>query len=414
MAELAIVVGVRRDRETRSNAEESLQELKLLAESAGAAIVGRVFCDLESINPSTFIGKGKVSEISSCIEETGADLVIIDDTLSPAQQRTLENQLNSTVLDRTGIILDIFAKRAQSREGIIQVELAQKKYMLPRLTHLHAHLSRLGGGIGTRGPGETQLEYDRRRIRTSLRRLEEELDKVRKRRGLQRSGRRKAGYLSISLVGYTNAGKSTLMNLLTGASVDVRDQLFATLDPTIRLLELPNKQRVILSDTVGFISKLPHELVAAFRATLEEVVEADLLLHVIDNASESRDRQISEVNRTLKELKIEEKPILLIFNKIDRTPNMLPGFIGDIDEKPAVAISSKTGMGIPELLEWIARFDKLNLIDANIELPYNRGDVLSELQRNGRVDSINYSNTSITCRARIPLRLAEQYREFIR
>ncbi len=414
MAELVIIVGIRRDHDTRAQADESLQELKLLSESAGAAVVGRVFCDLDSIHPGTFIGKGKIHEIGQRIEETGADMIILDDALSPAQQRNLEQQLNTTVLDRTGIILDIFAHRAQTREGIIQVELAQAKYMLPRLTHLHSHLSRLGGGIGTRGPGETQLEYDRRRIRSRIDRLEDELEKVRKRRGLQRSGRKKAGYLNLALVGYTNAGKSTLMNLLTGASVKVRDQLFATLDPTLRLLELPNNQRVILSDTVGFISKLPHELVAAFRATLEEVVEADLLLHVIDNSSDCRDRQITEVVRTLKELHASDKPMVLIFNKIDKTPDQAPGSIGMMDESPAVAVSAKTGAGIPELLDIISRFDRLNLVETDFVIPYSRGDIISEIQRCGSVGPIDYADHAILFHAVVPKRLADQFREFLK
>ena len=295
----------------------NLQELERLAETAGATVLGKQHQQIKSITPATLIGRGKVHEIQERVNELHADLVIVDEELTPAQQRNLENAFRVRVVDRSQLILDIFAQRARSNEGKLQVELAQLEYLLPRLTRQWTHLSRLGGGIGTRGPGETQLEVDRRRIRERIGHLKRRLRTVERTRSLQRKEREEVPFATIALVGYTNAGKSTLMNALTAAGVFVEDKLFATLDPTTRALRLPNGDKVMLIDTVGFINKIPHSLVEAFKSTLEEVSNADLLLHLVDLASPQFEEQIDVAYGVLAEIGAGDIPTVLVANKID-------------------------------------------------------------------------------------------------
>ena len=343
--ETALLVGVARHRQPRWEAEDSLAELEQLARAAGARVAESVLQDRERFDPRYLIGKGKAEEIRGRCG--GVDVVILDEELSGSQQRNLEKLLGRRVVDRTGLILDIFAQRAQTREGKLQVELAQLDYLLPRLAGAWTHLERLGGGIGTRGPGETQLESDRRRIKTRMAKIRKDLEHVRRHRALLRRPRRKVPFPVVALVGYTNAGKSSLMNALTHAGVTVRDQLFATLDPTLRRLALPGDRVVLLSDTVGFIRKIPHQLVAAFQATLEEVQEAELLLHVVDVSHPHAELQQAAVEAVLGELGLADRPTILVYNKIDR--------LGQRPEFPwgpgsgRVATSAKDGRGLDDL-----------------------------------------------------------------
>jgi GTP-binding protein HflX len=330
-------------------AGDTLTELRLLAETAGAEVLGEVLQRRGSVRSSTFLSKGKIEEVRTLTGEQNANLLLLDDDLSPAQNRNLEEDLKLRVVDRSGLILDIFARRARTREARLQVELAQLEYMLPRLTRLWEHLSRLGGGIGTRGPGETQLEVDRRRIRERIAKLKRELEGVVRERRVQRRGRRSCH--KVSLVGYTNAGKSTLFNALTRARVYVEDQLFATLDPTTRVFAASGGTRALLTDTVGFIRKLPSHLVASFRATLEEVTEADLLLHVVDASETDPERHIEAVEAVLEEIGALHRPRLLVFNKIDALPDEVV-WLGLRARYPGASfVSAATREGIPELRE---------------------------------------------------------------
>ena len=343
--------------------EGSIEELGQLARTAGAEIVGSVTQRLTAPTSAYFVGKGKLEELASLKSEVGYNLVIFDDDLSPAQQRNLEQELDVKVIDRTALILDIFARRAHTHEGRLQVDLAQQEYLLPRLAGRWPHLERLGGGIGTRGPGETQLETDRRLIKRRIQRLKAEIEAMSKHRALYRRRRSEKGLPVVALVGYTNAGKSTLLNSLSNANVLVEDKLFATLDPTTRCLMLPAGNQVLFTDTVGFIQKLPPTLIAAFRATLEELSEADLLIHVLDIASETSAQQCHTVENMLDELSLGEKPRLLVFNKID----LLGGKIEPGDEeaarryidqigtrvKTAAMISAEKGWGLKRMLELV-------------------------------------------------------------
>ena len=345
--EVALLIGLRRPRQPRWEAEDSLDELVQLAVSAGAEPAFRVFQERALPNPRMLIGPGKAQEVRGICEE-GVDLVIFDDDLTGSQQRNLESTLGRRVIDRTGLILDIFAQRARSKEGKLQVELAQLKYLLPRLTGHGAELSRLGGGIGTRGPGETQLEVDRRRIRRRIVKIEGELEKVQRHRALLRRRRHKQGLPTAALVGYTNAGKSSLLNALTHAELPVADKFFATLDPTLRKVILPDGRAVLLSDTVGFIRKLPHQLVASFKATLEEVRTADLLLHVIDISHHHWQRQEQGVIAVLEELGVAAKPLINVYNKVDKLPH--PEAVTFLTRRPrSVVTSAKTGAGLAEI-----------------------------------------------------------------
>jgi GTP-binding protein HflX len=352
-------------RDGRWDAESSLEELALLAGTAGARVVGKVVQRLERPDPAYYVGRGKLQEIVSLRNSLNYDLVIFDDELSPVQQRNLERALQVKVLDRTALILDIFAQHARTREGRLQVELAQHEYLLPRLRGQWSHLERLGGGIGTRGPGETQLETDRRLIKRRIQHLRRELEEVRKHRALHRRRRAREGLPLVSLVGYTNAGKSTLMRALSGAEVLVADQLFATLDPLTRRVRLPGGGFFLLTDTVGFINKLPPQLVAAFRATLEELDEADLLLHVIDITHPNAADQAEAVEATLRDLGLAEKPRIAVLNKVDRLQRKDGRPIAGLEEvtdlvpylrswQPrAVLVSALRGWGLDELLRQV-------------------------------------------------------------
>src|SRR2546421_942961 len=319
--ERAVLIGLEQEGVSKWDLRDSMEELAELANSAGAEVVDTVTQKLQKPTAPYYIGKGKAELIKESFKDQHVTSVIFDDELSPAQGRNLENLLSRKVLDRTQLILDIFAQRARSREGRLQIELAQLQYLLPRLTRMWHHLSRQTGGIGTRGPGETQLEVDRRRVQERIARLERELESVRKTRTVQREGRKRHQWPVAAVVGYTNAGKSTLLNLLTGADLVAEDKLFATLDPTTRSFVLPNKQRVLLTDTVGFLRKLPHTLIESFKATLEEVSEDDLLIHVVDLSHTRVDDQIEAVEAVVKELDAHGKQTLIVFNKIDNVQN---------------------------------------------------------------------------------------------
>ena len=369
--EVAVLVGLRTGRAPRWVAEDSLEELARLAESAGASPRHTILQERPAPDPRTLIGAGKVEELRTLCRG-GVDLVIVDEDLSGSQQRNLERELGCKVIDRAGLILDIFAQRAMTREGKLQVELAQLQYLLPRLTRRWTHLERLGGGIGTRGPGETQLESDRRRLRVRMARIRRDLRKVRRHRGGLRRPRQKVPIPTLALVGYTNAGKSSLLNALTHASVYVADKLFATLDPTLRKVQLPSGRPALLSDTVGLIRKLPPQLVQAFKATLEEVQEADALVHVIDASHPQAAEQRAVVERVLEELGVAGKPVLAVHNKIDLLPEAAAAAL--TRQEGPVAISALTGQGLPALRKALDA-----LLDATgIASPVSRSEAVAQ------------------------------------
>jgi GTP-binding protein HflX len=389
-------------------ANESLAELRRLAETAGVAVADEVVQALRRLDPATFIGRGKVQEIRSRAEEVRATVVIFDDALLPAQQRNLERALDRKVIDRSALILDIFAQRARSLEGKMQVELAQLQYLLPRLTRHWTHLSRLGGGVGTRGPGETQLEVDRRRVRQRIAQLRQRLRDVDRTRGLHRHERATVPFPTVALVGYTNAGKSTLMNALTRAGVLVEDRLFATLDPTIRRLRLPGGLLVLLADTVGFIHKLPHQLVEAFKSTLEEVRAAQLLVHVVDVSHPTWAEQCRVVESVLAEIGAEEQPMLHALSKIDLLPSgTRPPSAGP----DAIPISAQSGEGLPHLLAAIESRLTRGLERVRYALPSGRGDVIAWLRRAGRIVEEYYQDGTVTVTALVPPKIAGQLRK---
>ena len=390
-------------------AEDSLEELKQLADTAGAQVVAKFLQKRPKPDPAFFIGKGKVQELALYVQQENVDLCIFDDELSPAQQRNIEQAMGVRVLDRTALILDIFAQRARTNEGKLQVELAQLQYTLPRIMGKGLSLSRLGGGIGTRGPGETKLEVDRRRIRDRIAYIKECIGKVKSVRTLHRAGRAKASVPTVSLVGYTNAGKSTLLNTLTNSDIYAKDQLFATLDPTTRQLELPHKRQAILTDTVGFIQRLPHQLVAAFQSTLEEVVEADVLLHVIDVSHELYKEQSSAVYQVLDELGARDKTIITVYNKIDKLPegSGLPDRLAK--EENSVCISAKGGVNLDVLLELIAENLKLKAVEASFLIPYSDSAAAARLHEAGTVLEQEYLAEGTLLKVRLE---AEQLSEF--
>lgn len=371
-----------------TDTEESLDELASLAETAGAMVITRVIQNRQKPDSATYIGSGKAEELALVCQAMEIDLAILDDELTGAQQKNLENILGVRVIDRTALILDIFAQRAQSAEGKLQVELAQMKYCLPRLQGMGTVLSRLGGGIGTRGPGETRLEVDRRRIRRRIDDLEGQLKEIKKQRDLRRARREKTGQTTVALVGYTNAGKSTLLNALSGADVLVEDKLFATLDPVMRQVELPENRRCLVVDTVGFIRKLPHQLVQAFRSTLEEALYADLLVVVSDLSSPNYAQQRATVFEVLNDLGAGDKPILEALNKADRV-----NITGMIEPADAILISAKEGRGLDALKAEISRRIAAMRHRAELLIPYDKGNVLSLIHSKGQVLSEEYTDT---------------------
>ena len=380
--ERAVIGALRLSKQRRAEVEESLAELGGLAEAAGATVVDRVIQERTSATPAYYFGRGKIDEIGETARAHGANLFISDDPLSPIQERNISETLGVKVIDRTALILDIFAQRARTSEGKLQVELAQLTYLLPRLVGQWSHLERLGGGIGTRGPGETQLETDRRIIRQRVMKVRRELERVQVHRRLQREGRRKRGAPVVALVGYTNAGKTTLLNRLSGAHLTAADRLFVTLDPAARLVAPDGHRPFILTDTVGFIRKLPHELVAAFRATLEELTEADVLLHVVDASHPAIDEHVHAVESLLGELDVATKPTIMVLNKIDRLEQPAVAVIGRPD---AVSISASTGAGIPELLDAIAERLKPEGGTVRLRIPHADGAALALCYDHGRV-----------------------------
>lgn len=397
--------------------EDSVDELALLASTAGVTVVGRVVQRVAQIDPATFIGSGKLEEVIERVAETGADMVIFDDELSPRHKRELEKRLGDEVqvIDRSALILEIFSQHARTREGALQVELAQYEYRLPRLTRQWTHLARQAGGgaarggaagVGLRGPGETQLEVDRREIRQRITHLKEELEAVRAHRQRHRTQRTRAGIPTVALAGYTNAGKSTLLNALSGADVYVANQLFATLDPTTRRIELPSGRVVLLSDTVGFIQKLPVTLVAAFRATLEEVVEADLLLHVVDISDPHAWDQIDVVEDTLAGLDATRIPKILILNKIDRGEQALPPSLHDLGYRAIVRTSATKGRGLDDLLEAIGQTLRDALVALTALIPYTQGELLAAIHEAGVVQSETHTERGVEVKALVPPRLA--------
>ncbi|MDP3046562.1 MAG: GTPase HflX, partial [Chloroflexota bacterium] len=401
-------------------------ELALLARSDGLEVVAQITQKLENPSPSTYLGKGKVQEIVSLRKETPYDIILFDDELSPSQQRNLEEATGVQVMDRTGLILDIFAQRARTHEGRLQVELAQYDYYLPRLTRLWTHLSRqTRGGVGLRGPGETQLETDRRRVRKRISDLKRELEEVRTHRALHRQRRRAEMVPLVALVGYTNAGKSTLLHALTGADVLIEDKLFATLDPTTRRVKLPRGQEVLFSDTVGFIQKLPTQLVAAFRATLEELDEADLLIHVVDITHPNAALQAQAVGETLKDLKLDTKPVVTALNKIDRLAAAgsysHAGDAATLDAirqvalpyPDAVAISAAQGIGLDDLLDRVETVLGADQVDITVLLPYDQGELAAGIRRHGSVLAESYRKDGSHLHLRVPKWFVHQLRPFV-
>ncbi len=393
--------------------EDSVEELKQLADTAGALVVAKFLQKRPKPDPAYFIGRGKVRELALFAQQEAIDLVIFDDELSPAQQRNLEQAVGVRVLDRTALILDIFAQRARTNEGKLQVELAQLQYTLPRIMGKGQSLSRLGGGIGTRGPGETKLEVDRRRIRERIDYIKGCIEKVKSVRDLHRAGREKSELPTLALIGYTNAGKSTLLNTLCNDDIYAKDQLFATLDPTTRQLELPDKRQALLTDTVGFIQRLPHQLVAAFRSTLEEVTEADLLLHVIDVSHSLYKEQSNAVYQVLKSLGATGKPIITVYNKIDKLPEGSGLAERLAQEEGSVCISAKKGLNLNALLETAADHLRLQSSEESYLIPYSEGSVLNRLHDSGTVLSEDYLAEGTLLKVRLPLKEAAKYAAYL-
>ena len=387
--------------------ESSIEELAALLETAGGVCVGTVLQNKDTPDPRTFIGEGKVAEVKELVQGTGATMVIFDNALSPSQQRVLSDELGVGVLDRSALILDIFAQRARTKEGRLQVELAQYQYLLPRLLGMWTHLERQEGAIGTRGPGETQLETDRRHIRRKIQKLREELEQVRRVRATQRTRREKNEVPVVAIVGYTNAGKSTLLNTLTGSDIPANNRLFDTLDTTTRTLEISDTCTVLISDTVGFISKLPHHLVEAFKATLEELSFSDLLLHVIDSSNPEWREQAAVVESLIYELGASETPRIDVFNKCDR-------YSGDIlpHGEDIVTVSAKTGEGLDRLRSMIGDRLDAGAHRVTLSLPYDKGGLLDTLYKEAKVESVEYGETILVTAVCTP-KLLGQMSQFL-
>jgi GTPase len=414
LPEVAILVGLETEGVSRWDVDDSLAELGLLAATAGARVVDTIVQRLDKPTAPYYIGKGKAEEVAKSCSEKSATSLIFDDELSPAQGRNLEKLTNKKVLDRTQLILDIFARRARTREGRLQIELAQLQYLLPRLTRMWTHLSRQTGGIGTRGPGETQLEVDRRRVQERIARLERDLAGVRKNRTVQREGRLRRNWPVAALVGYTNAGKSSLLNRLTGAGVLAENKLFATLDPTTRQVILPNRQKLLLTDTVGFIRKLPHTVIESFKATLEEVELADLLIHVVDMSHPQFREQMAAVDSTLKELRADGKQTILAFNKIDvvGAPETVAACLAR--HPGSVGISARTGGGVDSLFEELeVRLGSWRL-KTRLVLPLAESALLAEVYRVGHVLESRYEGDFVHVVAHLPPELAGRLKPFTR
>jgi GTP-binding protein HflX len=408
------LIGVELKSRTAADVRESLDELAELAETAGTQIVGEGVQKMSVPVAATYIGPGKAEEFAKLCKESDVDTIIFDDELSPAQTRNLEKIFGCKIMDRTALILEIFGQRARTREGKLQIEHAQLKYLLPRLTRYWSHLSRQRGSTGSiGGEGESQLEADRRKISERIEKIASELDKVRSQRETQRAGRQRSEWPLASIVGYTNAGKSTLLNKLTGATVLAEDKLFATLDPTTRRLKLPTKQNVLLTDTVGFIKKLPHGLVEAFKATLEEVVQADLLLHVVDISHPQAEEQIDAVNTVLMEIGAAEKPVLMVFNKMDQVngtsalPRLREKFAN------AVSISAKTGEGIAPLLAELGTQLRPVREFLDLRVPQEKAAVIARIHAVGQVVTSRYNGKNARFKVRIPPHLLEEFTPFI-
>lgn len=427
LKEKAIMVGVQIKREARQDLtlDASLQELELLAETAGIEVVGSVIQNLDNPNSRTYIGKGKLEELILLAEELNAKTILFDDELSPRHQRELEKEftIDTKILDRTALILDIFAQHADTREGMLQVELAQYKYRLPRLTRAWTHLARQTGGasgrsggvggVGLRGPGETQLEVDRREIKRRITKLEDDLEKVREHRNRHRNQRRKTNIPVVALVGYTNAGKSTLLNSLTDANIYVADQLFATLDPTTRQLELPAGETVLLTDTVGFIQKLPTDLVAAFRATLEEITEADLLLHIIDSSHENAEQQRKTVLQTLEEIGAGEIPVINVYNKIDLLDDETLNDFESSSDPASIFISAKEKIGFDTLIESISAGITQSFTYVEVVLPFREGRLVSLFHEKGHVESLEHDESGVRISGRLPVELLSFFEKYM-
>lgn len=401
--------------------DESMQELAMLADTAGMAVVGEITQNVQYIDPATYIGSGKVQEVVEAVKEIGAQTVIFDDELSPRHQRELSNLLGDDIklLDRSALILDIFAQHANTREGSLQVELAQYEYRLPRLTRQWTHLARQAGGmggaggVGVRGPGETQLEVDKREIGRKISKLKEELEKVRQHRSQYRAQRRKTGIPVVALVGYTNAGKSTLINSLTDSDVYVADQLFATLDPTTRRITLPSNREILMSDTVGFIQKLPTTLVASFRATLEEIHEADLILHVVDVSHPSVASHIDTVEDTLAEIDATDVPRILVWNKLDKWVDApLPPLVDSDIYEAQIGISAKTKHNFDALYDLIGDTLAKQLNHARLLIPYERGDIVSFLYESARVLEQEHTGDGVLLDVELSAALYQRYKSY--
>ncbi|MCI8308306.1 MAG: GTPase HflX [Lachnospiraceae bacterium] len=394
---LLVGVSVSDEQETR----DSLDELEELAQTVGAVTICTVIQNREAVHPGLYVGKGKIEEIAELVMENRIDTVVCDDELSPAQIKNLELALQAKVIDRTILILDIFAMRAKTSEGKIQVELAQLKYRSSRLVGLRSSLSRLGGGIGTRGPGEKKLEMDRRLIRERISILNAELEDVKRTRQISRQKRMDSAIPCVAIVGYTNAGKSTLLNTVTGAGILEEDKLFATLDPTTRVYEYENGQQVLFTDTVGFINKLPHHLVDAFRSTLEEAKYADIILHVVDISNPHADRQMDVVYDTLSALGIHDKPIITLYNKIDRE-DADKAFVNDIKSKKTLRISAKKGYGLADMFEAVNEIVEDGMSYVEVTIPYGEAGKLQDVRKYGQLLCEEYNGDGIFIKAHIP------------
>lgn len=414
MSERAILIGMEWGRnDSLWTVDDSLEELKQLADTAGATVIKKFIQKRPKPDPAFFIGRGKVQELALYAQQENIDLCIFDDELSPAQQRNIESVMGIRILDRTALILDIFAQRARTNEGKLQVELAQLQYTLPRIMGKGLMLSRLGGGIGTRGPGETKLEVDRRRIRDRIAFIKDQIEKVKAVRSLHRSKRKKNNVFEVSLVGYTNAGKSTLLNTLTNSDIYAKDQLFATLDPTTRQLTLPNKQEIIITDTVGFIQRLPHQLIAAFRSTLEVVTEADLLVHVIDVSHELYKEQAAAVHEVLKEIGAETKPVITVYNKIDKLPPDSKLADRLALEEDTVCISAAKKLNLESLQQMIESHLKSKAVEVTLCIPYAETAKAAQLHETANVLEQEYTENGAVMKVILPVEDLDAYNEYI-